>query len=274
MSELTGDDRRSRWPTPSFRHVPGGTAAAQLAERVRRVCLGREDVWAPLRDLGRLAEAGGLGLREAQLSAERGMQEGMLIPLANDRFAVTVDPTPRGGWQRFPLALRTELSRHRARFRTAHEIGHTFFYERGAGEPRRALRDSVAQEDFCDAFARALLLPPAAVAELEPSPASILDLHRGYDVSVELAARSMAHAHSEVEVSLWFWCAELSQMRLQWSSLRGGVTEYSPASSTEVPAGASVEAHLLPPPRRQLLIVRRLGPRADGHGRSAPQPDC
>jgi hypothetical protein len=207
---------RTYWP--ELRRVPAAIEAARYARDVRVLALGIEAVDRPLYDLSGVLRLGGLEVFETRLSAQEGMQEAMLVPLSADAFAISVDPTPRGGWRHVRPAIRETLRRHRIRFRVAHEIAHTFFYSRTIGEPRRLVRDSPAQEAFCDEFARALLLPPSAAAASSLTASAVFDLHRGFDVSLEVAARSMAAAHgSNAAVALWYQL-DGGRLKLQWAS--------------------------------------------------------
>lgn len=183
---------------------------------VRRATLGATGAHGPLLDLAPACELARAAVRECRLSARDGGLEALLIPHRGDAFAITVDPTPRGGWRRCPPPLREALRRHRLRFRIGHELGHTFFYWREGGEPERHLRDSPAQERFCDAFARALLVPAEALAERPVTADSIVTLQREFDVSLEVAARAMADAHPGTAVALWHWSGTRPQ--LQWAS--------------------------------------------------------
>lgn len=115
------------------------------------------------------------------------------------------------------MPLRSQLRRQRARFRIGHELGHTFFYWRDREEPERHLIDSPAQERFCDAFARALLVPPQVASERPPTCATILDLQREFDVSLEVAARSVASGHPRAEVALWHWAVG-ARPQQQWAN--------------------------------------------------------
>jgi hypothetical protein len=216
VSGLTG-----HWPSLALDELPPLAKAADLAAKVRELVLGRDAAAVPLRSLRRLCRAGRFEVFEAKLSASRGMQEALLVPLADDRFAISVDPTPCGGWDSVASGLRSDLRRHRMRFRIAHEIGHSFFYARAAGEvPTRLVRGSHGQEDFCDEFARALLVPPTASASSPATAHSILDVQRAFDVSLEVAARAFGAAHPGVRsVALWFRCGpEDRGLQLQWGA--------------------------------------------------------
>jgi len=207
---------------------------------VRRALLGEGNELRPLLGLEPVCELARAVVRERRLAGRTGGLEALLIPGDDDCFAIEVDPTPRGGWQRFPHSLRADLRRHRLRFRIGHELAHTFFYWREGGEPERHLRDSAAQEQFCDTFARALLLPGEAAAERPATAASILSLQREFDVSLEVAARATAETYPDAELALWHWNGP--RTRLQWATH---------ARSTAIPTAAVRLAE-----RRQALLCQ------------------
>lgn len=101
-----------------------------------------------------------------------------------------------------PIASR-DVRRHRWRFRVAHELAHTLFYASDGASLTRLSRPGTASEErFCDDFARCLLVPPP------PSPVDadgLLRLQQRYDVSLELAARSVAASVDAPRVGLWWW---------------------------------------------------------------------
>jgi hypothetical protein len=173
----------------------------------------------------------------------------MLAPLPSNRFGVSVDPTPPGGWQRVPIHLRKELKRHRLRFRIGHELGHTLFYSREGDEPQRHLFDSPSQEDFCDSFSRELLIPQQYARRAKPSPEGLLRLRERCDVSLELAARAMSAVQPEVGIALWFDRPEKG-MTLQWAS-ESFTNRYVPLSKG-LPDDSSLKVKWLRP-RRQAL---------------------
>src|SRR5207248_9961660 len=72
----------------------------------------------------------GIEVKRVDLGAARGGREGLLIPLRRNRFRIVVDPTPPGDWD-VDHSAGSALGRQRWRFRVAHELAHTFFYESG-----------------------------------------------------------------------------------------------------------------------------------------------
>jgi hypothetical protein len=200
----------------------------------------------PLPDFRRICRAGGFEVSRTTLSAASRQQEALLIPMDGNRFGISVDPTPPGGWSRIRPAIRGELRSHRYRFRVAHEIAHTFFYDRSRDRPRRLLAGSLEEELFCDEFARALLLPLGAVCSRPPTPASVFSLHRDYAVSVEVAARAMAAAHRGTRAALWYEHPSDGWV-MQWSNT-------TPAQASRMRRHASVDAV-----RGQAFAVRCAG---------------
>ena len=157
-------------------------------------------------------------MRLTTLSAAQGMQEAMLTPRPENRFGIAVDPTPMGGWGEVSPTLAGNLRRQRARFRACHELAHTLFYRRTVGQtPRRRVYDSPGQETFCDAVASNLLVPREMARELAGTTAGLLELQQACEVSLEVAARSLADARPDLAISIWFGPSE-EELMLQWST--------------------------------------------------------
>lgn len=198
-----------------LRNVPNYSGAARLAEETRSGILGAH-AKERLADFRRVAHYGRFRIVNGPLDAKRGRLEGLLVPLDDDYFGISVDPSPKGGWRTVDQHLRGELRRHRTRFRVAHEVAHSFFYRRRAGaSPERCVFDSPQQERFCDDFARAFLVPHEVAAAIEPSAPVVHALHRYFDVSLELAARAAARAHPDIGVAL-FYSSDAAETRVQW----------------------------------------------------------
>lgn len=174
-------------------------------------------------DVVGLARALGCRVSSTQISATGAVQADLCPDASRDLFYLRVDPEPAGGWEGIAASSREAIARHRLRFRVGHELGHTFFYERrrGAG-PRRAQRWSSGEEEWCDEFARALLVAPGAAAALPATADSVFRLQRRFDVSLEVAARALAGAHRSATVALWFWPADVEEpgesLLRQWVS--------------------------------------------------------
>ena len=179
---------------PTLRAVPAAAAAPIYAGQTRRAIAGHAGA-APLRDLDGFCATAGVTVARRPLRAAVGGIEATLTPRDGDRFSVVVDPEPAGGWQRIHVPLRGDLARHRYRFRLAHELAHTLFYDRSHGRPRRRFPVTAAEEVFCDRYARALLLPDHALADRMVTPTEVLSVQREYDVSLELCVRAFAEVH-------------------------------------------------------------------------------
>jgi hypothetical protein len=222
--------------------------------------------------MGALLRIGGFDLEIRKLRSAEGGLQALLLPCARGRFRLLVDSEPRGGWHSVEPALRDELARHRTRFRIAHELAHSFFYERVAEGPRRRVADSEQQERFCDEFARALLVPPEVPARLAASPEDIVHVHRVYDVSVEVAARVFARAWPTT--AIWVVLADDSgePNRVQWQADVTYAVDRRPGWFRRIVAAAVSAGHaaseviwtgqgrgvanaLHLPERRQVLVV-------------------
>jgi len=166
----------------------------------------------------------GVELRAARLYPERGGVEAMLIPRPKGSFRVVVDPTPPRGWSNVPEPLRSTVTRHRFRFRVAHEIAHMLFYQ-GVGSDRPPRRvgavGSAHEEYFADTFAAALLVD---AREAVSTAFDVVRLHRRFDVSLEVASRAYASEHPGSRLTLWH-STPSGQLSIQWTN------------ETQMPAG-------------------------------------
>jgi hypothetical protein len=216
--------------------------------------------------------AKGLGCRVAsmQISASRTVQADLSPDSGRDLFYLRVDPEPAAGWGEVNRSSREETARHRLRFRVAHELGHTFFYRRQKGRgPRRLHRWSSREEEWCDEFARSLLVPTTVVATMPATARSVFSLQRRFDVSLEVAARALADAHKDATVALWYWPTGASEpqesLLRQWASCGAAELRHWRRSNVvaEALAGSESEGPLvsLSRPRRQLAATVRSGRR-------------
>jgi hypothetical protein len=131
-------DGRKIWPRPGLRGVPPLETAEILGRTV--------GVQQPeLSDPFLLAEALEVPIRFKKLGAERRGIEALIVPGGRSRFEIICDP-----W--CPI---TDPSRQR--FRVAHELAHTLFYDWAAAPPQKISAGGRDEEDFCDQFAAALL---------------------------------------------------------------------------------------------------------------------
>ena len=173
--------------------------ARQLALDVRIAVVGHPIGWC---DLERISLAGGFRTKRSHFSRDsKSRHSALLVPRIDGSFDVLVDAVSRiPGKGVIPrLGQRgTATDVHRFRFRVAHEIGHSFFYNRHARPPTRLLPFSKEEERFCDEFASALLIPPPDVASYPADTSSVFEIQKRYQVSVQAAAHSLARAHPTV----------------------------------------------------------------------------
>ena len=204
------------WPTRVFASVPSKEIAVELADEVRRAVF--DNAWAMQRacDLHEVCRQGGFLPRRADREFSATNHDALLIPRPDGHFSIVVDPIPKT-----ETRLSADIIRHRNRFRIAHEIGHSFFYDRNFTPPRRLFPASTKEEEFCDEFASALLIPRSIVAQQIADPASIFELHKQYDVSVEVAARSISRVSPYATIIGMLWRSHPTTgegMRVVWSA--------------------------------------------------------
>ncbi len=206
-------------------------------------------------DIARVCRLLDIEVSFVSLDVPDGGAQGFLVPRANGRFRIEVDPEPPGGWQSVPPALRRPLARHRKRFLIAHELAHMFFYEDGPAGPQRVVFDSARQEAFCDEFARALLVPGEVAADLPFSPRSAVEIQRRFDVSMEVAVRASVAVHTDKGVA-WLLLQRAGKTLVQWTSADRSLTAQALQALRTLAARAcqddSVEA-LAPIERAQAL---------------------
>lgn len=120
----------------------------------------------------------------AELSADVGGQDALLIPTSVGSFRVVVDPrlSVRQYWWASSTPSAALLTSVIA-FRVAHEIGHTFFFAPGR-PPRRRTPVTPEEEDFCDRFAAALLVRD----DRRPDATLIAEIAQRFGGNIELAA--------------------------------------------------------------------------------------
>jgi IrrE N-terminal-like domain len=207
----------SSWPAHSFSEVPPLRTAESLALEIRSLTLGERGAEVARCDLDELCRLGRFFPRKRDMVGEESGHEALIVPLHGGGFDLLVDANPPGGG---PVSPR--LLRQRFRFRVAHEVGHSFFYDRRSNPPRRRLPGSAEEEAFCDRFASALLIPHSFVARRETAPEAIFAVQRAYDVSLEVAARAFAAVHSDITVlglSLTRAGKQNAEaLRIQWSA--------------------------------------------------------
>jgi hypothetical protein len=243
--------------------MPPDVAAAIVRQHLIR----HRPTTSPLPDTSQICRAAGFPFRQVRLGGAGGSTQAMISPWRG-RLEIAVDPEPRGGWAAIPAGVRSDLRRHRQRFLTAHELGHSLFYDFGRGQPRRLVRDSAALETFCDAFAAALLMPPAVVSRATPTPAAILAAQKKFDVSLEVAVRAFAEQHRDRVLALlvarggtlatqWGSCSETREVAwsdVDWLRHRNAASRTLRGAVAVGSCTRSVVARVLAS-RRQILVV-------------------
>src|SRR5687768_295172 len=104
--------------------------AERLAEEVRASLYTGPSIHYERFDFRLACAAGGFRPKVAELGTQVGRHEALLVPSHEGGFTVLIDPrTRRDG------VAPSMTSRRRFRFRLAHEIGHSFFYDRSRKPP-------------------------------------------------------------------------------------------------------------------------------------------
>ncbi len=183
----------SVWPKIVFTKAPKMEVCNDLVLEVRKLVFGSADDLHAC-DLRKICVAGGFHLRQTKFRSGTSEHDALLVPKKDGTFVILVDPNRRG------RPIGRETARHRARFRVAHEIGHSFFYDRTWCPAKRISPLSPEEEEFCDNFAFSLLIPHAVSLSYPCEPASIFDIQDKYDVSVKASARALSRVFPEVTI--------------------------------------------------------------------------
>src|SRR5438552_8193521 len=141
--------------------MPPDHTAMELATSIRLAVLGSGVGLEAYCDLLKVCQAGGFVTNVLENSEANQLPEALLVPRIEGTFTIVI----RCEDSRIKANLgESRIHRQRSRFSIAHEIGHSFFYDRSARPPKKLTNDSVREERFCDKFASALLVPPKAIA--------------------------------------------------------------------------------------------------------------
>jgi hypothetical protein len=128
---------------PAIRHAEALSAYATTVAAALPPCPGRLST--------AVSALSWIELRVQHLAARDGRQDALLCPRAGGGFVIVVDPdlspADRVAGRDAPGAMD---------WRIAHELGHTFFYDRGRS-PRRWSSWRPEEEDAADHFAALLL---------------------------------------------------------------------------------------------------------------------
>lgn len=173
--------------------APDASSAFALAAALRAATHTREGQPA---DIVGLVEAFGWRHRYQHLTASADGTCALLVPSARSGFLLVVDPdlAMSEAWQVAGLgaADRRATVSSMIDFRLAHELAHTFFYDR-AFPPRRLLPQASREEAFCDMVARALLVPRAAEWS-HLSAAALVEVARSSKTALEVLCGAVVDA--------------------------------------------------------------------------------
>ena len=185
------------WPDLRLDRVPDSAETEQLALAVRAGAgLGESERV----DFHPILERGGFVLRHVSfaglgplggLHSRRGDEAALICERDHFKILVNADATHGGPESRLSATAR-QVGRRRFRFRVAHELGHSFFYDRSVTPISRTVPASRGEEDFCDYFGGSLLVSPSLVEATEPTPAGLLRLADECDASLQVTARRLA----------------------------------------------------------------------------------
>ncbi|HEX6752309.1 MAG TPA: ImmA/IrrE family metallo-endopeptidase [Solirubrobacterales bacterium] len=232
--------------------MPAKAEAAQIADAARRAW-GVEP--AARLDVDEVCARLGIEVEERRLGGGGGIQA-LLVPKRSG-FKIEVDPEPTRGWPA-DESIRSALRRHRRRFLLCHELAHTLFYSYGEAGPERLVYDSPEQEVFCDELARSLLVPAAVAGAVPFRPRSVVELQRRFDVSMEVATRSVATAQEKGDA--WLLLRQDDAIKVQWTSATNGRTAKMLArlrKAIERAAGSTASTARLPTADVLFLAQRR-----------------
>ncbi|MBI2043276.1 hypothetical protein HYT25_02715 [Candidatus Pacearchaeota archaeon] len=137
----------SEWPRVELAQVPSLERAREIADLVYKSCrlkdLETEEAFAVMYGLGRF------NVKLTKLEAVNGGFEALLFPgYDNDKFMILADSYVSGN------------SNEERYMRIAHEIGHSFFYDRKSKIKllkQSIITKNIEEEKFCDEFASQLL---------------------------------------------------------------------------------------------------------------------
>lgn len=193
---------RPEWPHRPLAAVPKAAADIEELASSIRISLGQSGD-KPC-DLASICLYGGFFRKVLPLRARVGGHEALLVPRRDRDFDLLVDEDPPPEFLLKPQFRRSARgARRRVAFRTAHEIGHSFFYNRDTSPPRRIPPNgSKAEEAFCNAFASFLLVPPSAVRSCAGSMTAevVAEVSARYDVALQTAAIALTREAPDVTV--------------------------------------------------------------------------
>lgn len=178
--------------------IPKTQAAVALLASEVRSC-GATSVRA---DIDAICKTRSINIRVGEI--EGSDIKALLLPRSHGGFFVIIRES-------MILGHDPKIGNFRVRFLVAHEIAHSLFYAPGA-PPKRVFRYTPEEEQFCDDFARVLLVPPEKAAQ-------VVEVSRVFALSeeVEASPRVVAHAacaHSRAKAAMY-----LRRTGSGWNSL-------------------------------------------------------
>jgi hypothetical protein len=185
--------------------VPDDNVAFQLAAEVRNACRDETMPTSRVCDIESICKKSGFVVKQISLSDSGASYEALLIPKLNGNFEILVDPKVGLTNNSDENGLLSAVKLRRFRFRVAHEIGHSFFYDRTKKPPSRIFPLSKSEEHFCDQFASALLLPIDMLKTLPINAPTILALRNEFVVSAHVAAMALARYHPNCTIMALLW---------------------------------------------------------------------
>lgn len=119
--------------------------------------------------------------------------------------------------QPFDIVFNNSVSDRRQRFSIAHELGHTFFFDRSSTPPRRLpSRHTEEEEKFCDLFARELLFPACNVPS-EPTVDDVDMLAHRFQVAAQVVGlQCWASGRFPWRALAWLWWSPTPRDRQNW----------------------------------------------------------
>ena len=188
-------------PRIGYSELPMSATPAAQAAKLRQSEQGPDGQL----DVLRLVRARGWHIERRRLSAANGGLQACLQPSKAHEFSISVDddPSPMEEWEAIANPNRGDLRSALRNFRVAHELGHSFFYRQGL-PPSRDDRPSDHEEDYCDRFAAALLVPPnSAVKAYTKGPEAVLRLARRQGTLARVVLASASQCDSVRAIAGW-----------------------------------------------------------------------
>ena len=203
------------WPHRLLRSAPTPDLGRKIAAQVRGELFADPECRC---QISTVCEAGGFQFRVGRIDGGPHRYEGLLLALPDGGFAITVDPYLANG-------ISEETARHRIRFRLAHEIGHSFFFDRERTPAKRLDPPSAAEEGILSGLClRPSRSAPSVAAKTPLTASGLISLKKRYDVSLQVASFALAFSRPDLSVALLEWARAPTKpekaMRVVWGASR------------------------------------------------------